>query len=435
MTTVSYAISKDIPVVAESDVIVVGGGPGGLGAAVMAARAGASVTLVERFGVMGGMASVGEVNPFMPNHANGICLDKPVYVEWVKRCATYLPDDLRPDFEPDDEISGQIRRTLSKDIAALAAEDLCLEAGVRILYHHDLVDVLVKDDRIEAGIFHSKSGFVAMKAHTWVDCTGDADLAARAGCTFEQGGPSGFCQPMTLCFKLSNVDWERMPKWDEIKARYEAAKARGEIDCPREDVLYFHYFDKDVVHFNTTRVIHKSGTNGVELSEAEILARKQMRQILPFLRKEIPGFEQARIHSMAQHIGIRETRRIKGRAYGTRADFESAAKYPDGIARVRYPIDIHNPDGTGTELIRMPEGDYYEIRYGSVVPVDICNLTVGGRPISVDHALHSSMRVMPPAVTVGQAAGLAAALSAKRNTTPAELDGTEVRKILQDMGA
>jgi len=442
-----FKFEGQIPVIEEADVLVVGGGPGGIGAAVMAARAGAKTVLAERYSMPGGMASMGEVHPFMVNHfnptskdngwmANGeLCMDRPVYLEWTKRIVSYLPPELRAKAEGDNDAARHISRSISKDAAALAAEDLCLEAGVKTLYHHTLVGSQVKDGKIQFAIFHSKSGFVAIKAKAYVDCSGDADLAALSGCEFEMGGPSGNCQPMTLCFKLSHVDRARMPKREELHALYEKAKAEGVVRCPREDVLHFECYDNDIVHFNTTRVIGKSGVDGKALSEAEIEGRRQLREYLAWFRSSVPGFEQAQLHSMAHHIGIRETRRVKGLAYLTRENFMKRDKFPDAIARCNYPIDIHSTTGKGTELVHIPRQEYYEIPYGCIVPKGIKNLAVGGRPISVDHAVHSSMRVMPPACSVGQAAGVAAAMSAASGKTLPELDGKEVRAKLVSMGA
>lgn len=422
MAAVTYNVQQELPVVAQADVVVVGGGPGGLGAAVMAARAGAKALLVERYAALGGMASYGEVNPFMGNHVGGESLDAPVYTEWLERMAAYWPRE-----------NGE--RIISKDIAMLAGEDLCLEAGVELLYHHALADVIRAGRTVTELIFLSKSGYVAVRGTQFVDCTGDGDVAARAGCAFELGGPSGHCQPMTLCFKLCQVEPERIPDRETLNRLYDEARSRGEIDCPRENVLRFPWLESDVVHFNTTRVIHKKGTNGVELSEAEVAARQQVRQFLRFFQSHVPGFENARIHSVGHHIGVRETRRVRGLTYLTREAFVEARKCADGIAKCRYPVDIHNPDGSGTELVHMPEGDWYEIPYGCVVAADVDNLTVGGRPISVDHAIHSSMRVMPPAVSVGQAAGLGAATAAARSCRPADLGGAEIRALLKAQGA
>lgn len=441
MENVKYHVDKEIPVIAETDVLVVGGGPGGLGAAVMAAREGAKVILVERYGVLGGMASVGEVSPFMWNHhvmeKNGehvsVTLDRPVYPEWVKKMVSYLPDDLKALCEGDEEVVTHVPHIISKDIAPMAMEDLCLEAGVKILYHHNLVDVRMKNNKIDFAVFSSKSGFVAIKAANYVDCTGDADLAALAGAKIEFGGAAGHCQPMTLCFKLSHIDIARIPK--NLNELYTKAKEEGKIDCPRENILRFSYFDDDVLHFNTTRVIRKSAVSGTELSEAELEGHRQFKQLLKWLRSEIPGFEKARVRSIASHIGVRESRRVRGKQYLTREDFKARAKFDDAIARCNYEIDIHNPTGTGTEHETMPQTEYYEVPYGCIIPEGIDNLAVGGRPISVDHAVHASIRVMPPACSIGQAAGVAAAMSAKSGTPLPDLDGKKVRAELVRMGA
>jgi hypothetical protein len=422
METVRYEIARDLEVLHQADVIVAGGGPGGLGAAVMAARCGAKALLVERYGFLGGMAVSGEVHPFMANHVDDRPLDGPIYTEWIDRMRTYLAGEAK-------------ERHISKDAAMLAAEDLCLDAGVDLLFHHHLADVLVTDRAVDALVLFSKSGLTAAKGQVFIDCTGDADLAARAGCEIEEGGPSGHCQPMTLCFKLGGIDRPRVPDRDEINRRYDEARERGEIECTRENVLFFDWLEPDVVHFNTTRIIHRSGTSGSDLSAAELEGRKQMREFLRFFRTHVPGYENARIHSIAAHVGVRETRRVVGKTYLRREDFEEGRKFREAIARVRYPIDIHNPDGTGTEIVRLPPGEWYEIPYGCIVSKDMDNLLIGGRPISVDHAVHSSMRVMPPACTIGQAAGLAAALAASRGCRPGEVDGVEVRLELVEKGA
>ena len=435
MKTASHPYSCTLPVIAKADVVVVGGGPGGLGAAVMAARQGVRVLLIERYGHLGGMAVSGEVHPFMVNHAKGQTLDKPVYAEWVARMHDYLPAATQAEKPLSGEVLAGFERMINKEHALLAAEDLCLEAGVELLYHHTLVDVLVAQRRIEAIVVHSKSGLGAIHAPVFIDATGDADLAARAGCQIEVGGPSGHCQPMTLCFKLGRVDAERMPPRAEINARYTAAVARGEIDCPRENVLLFKWIEPDVIHFNTTRVIQHSAVDGKALSEAEIMGRRQMRQFLHFLRREIPGFEQATIHSIAHHIGVRESRRVVGHVMLRREAFTAHQKFPDAIARVTYSIDIHNPDGKGTEIEGMPANEWYEIPYGCIVPTDVDNLLMAGRPISVDHAIHSSMRVMPPAVSIGQAAGVAAALAVKQSCNPGDVGGLVVRETLRQAGA
>lgn len=440
MKNIKYQLDKEIPLIKSVDVIVVGGGPGGLGAAVSAAGNGAKTLLIERYGQLGGMASVGEVHPFMVNHKDGVCLDKPVYKEWTEKMREYLPRKIRKKINENNDVLSNLQRSINKNTAALAAEDLCLQAGVELLYHHELVDVQTENSKIKNIILHSKSGFTAVKADVYVDCTGDGDLAAKAGCEFEMGDEDGNCQPMTLCFKLSGVSGTELESWDNkwrkaVQKLYAEAKKSGELSCPRDAVLMFDYYDKDIVHFNTTRVINHNATDGLSLSDAEIVARKQLREYLRWFRTAVPGFENAQLYSMGFHIGVRETRRIKGMNYLTRQDFINKSKFEDAVARCNYPIDIHSPTGGDTELVHLKPNEFYEIPYGCIVSKDINNLTIGGRPISVDVAIHSSMRVMPPACSVGQAAGLSASEASKNKLNPVELDGKIIRQKLKNAGA
>ena len=239
---------------------------------------------------------------------------------------------------------------------------------------------------------------------------------------------------MTLCFKLSHVDRARVD-WTALQEAYKEAQRSGRIDCPRENILTFRYYDDDVVHFNTTRVVKKSAIDAMERSEAEIEGRRQMRQIVDWLRAEIPGFENARYLSFAAEIGVRESRRILGRAYLTQEDFVRHAVFPDGVVRCNYCIDIHSPVGMGTAFVKCTTAEFYEIPFRCLLPRDVDNLAVGGRSISVSHELHASSRVMPPVSSTGQAAGMAAAMAAKRGIDISEVDGVELRGELRKFGA
>ncbi len=439
----SKVFPAELPVLAEADVVVAGAGPGGLGAAVMAARCGASVVTVESYGLPGGLAATGEIHPFMISHSKGKSLDAPIYGEWIDAMHKYLPPEILKRDKEIKDYRNHLSRTVSKPLAALAAEDLLLEAGVKMLYHHTVCGVIMAGKIIRAIVVHSKSGFGAVVGRVFVDCTGDGDLAVLAGCRFEMGDDKDhLCQPMTLCFKLCNV---KLPpkglgnrEWVQlIQKKYKEAQASGVIDCPREDVLMFPFeVDGDgVVHFNTTRVIRHDATNGLSLSEAEVIARRQLRQILAWLRAEIPGFENAALMSTGIQIGVRESRRICGIDRVTQEAFTRQLKFPDGVVRCSYQIDVHSPTGSGTWRESIPRDEFYEIPYGCIVPRDCDNLTVGGRPISSDMAIHSSFRVMPPAISIGQAAGVAAAMAVAGKTTPAKLDGVAVRRRLIELGA
>lgn len=434
MASMFYQRSGDIPVVADADVVVVGGGPGGTAAAVAAARQGADTVLVERYGALGGMASFGEVTPFTPNHANGRSLARGIYMEWCRRMRDYLPEcDRVTPF--DAECRDRRSRFVDKNAAMLALEDLCLESGVRLLYHHELCDVAAAEGRISGAVFHSKSGFAAVTGKVFVDATGDGDLAVLAGSEAMFGNDEGFCQPMTTCFKLSGIDRSLYPDYGEISRLYNLAKAAGEIDCPRENVLWFETLEPDTIHYNTTRIVKKSGVDALELSEAEIEGRRQVRAYVEFLRRHVPGCRNARLASIAHQVGVRESRRIRGLIVQTAEDFETARKYPDAVARVSYPIDIHNPSGTGTVMKSIAPDEYYEISYRAIVPHNSVNFLMGCRAISVDHTLHSSCRVMPPVCAVGEGAGIAAAMLAAAGCGAAELDGRRVNAALVRCGA
>ena len=430
-------LPAELPVTHTADVIVVGGGPGGIGSAVAAARGGADVILVEHYGFLGGMATAGEVNPFMPNHHLGKSLDTGIFEEWFNRMGEYGGKSM----------AGSLR-TFDPSCARLAAEDLCIEAGVRLLYHHRVAHVQTSGKQITGIVLHSKSGLTVAKAKQYIDSTGDGDLAALAGCEFKYGSEdTGFAQPMTMCFKLklsesarpegaddSDLHTLMRKQGDLIQAVYKKAQADGRIECPRENVLMFRGVDGDIVHFNTTRVIKHNSTNGQQLSEAEVLARKQIRQLVAVLRDEVPCFKDCTIYSIATQIGIRESRRIMGRQFVTVEEYMEGKTYPDGIARVTYPIDIHNPNGTGTVLLHFPKEAWMEVPFGCLVAKDIDNLGIGARCISLDHAVHSAVRVMPPVVSIGQAIGAAAAMAIKAGKNICEVDGMVVKEELIKQG-
>jgi len=417
---------ETLPVAADADVVVIGGGPGGLCAAVAAAEEGAGVLLVERYGFLGGMATAGLVNPFMSYFAGEEQVNAGLFQRLIETLQAKGGWSDRP----------KSRRAFDPRIMRFACDALAQDAGVRLLLHTFLVDAVADDGTVRLGVLAGKSGLQTVKGKLFIDASGDGDLAARAGATFEKGRPEdGHSQPMTLCFRMIGVDEERMPSRETINELYEDAKAAGEIDNPRENVLFFYTPRAGEVHFNTTRIVKHDSTDAASMTEAELVARRQVEQMARFLCERVPGFEDAYICEIAPQTGVRESRRIMGDYILTEDDVLTARKFADGIARGSYPVDIHNPAGTGTVIKKVPPGDAYDIPYRCLCPLGFDNMLIAGRPISSDHAAHSSHRVMPIASCNGEAAGVAAALCVRDRRDIRGVDADELRSLLKRRGA
>ncbi len=405
------------------DVIVSGGGPGGIPAAITAARNGARVLLIERYGFLGGMATAGLVEPFMPYHAGETVLSRGTFtglLNSLEKEGAILPDRIHFDAEP----------------MKWVLEKMVLDAGADMLLHADVTGVLKENGTIRAlRIFH-KGGVEDLSADLFIDSTGDGDIAAWSGAPFEIGRQEdNACQPMTLNFRMANVKTSDIPPAREINRLYDQAKERGEIENPRENVLSFRSVHPDVIHFNTTRIIGKTPLDGWSMTEAEIEARKQTARMVAFLKKHIRGFEDAYLMKMAPQTGVRESRRILGKYILTADDVLSARKFTDSIACSSYNIDIHNPTGTGTVHKRLEPGTYYTIPYRCLLPGKVNNLLVASRCISATHEAHSSLRIMPVVWCLGDAAGTATGLCIRNRIKPGELRADILREQLRKQGS
>jgi hypothetical protein len=300
---------------------------------------------------------------------------------------------------------------------------------------------------VEGAVFETKSGPVAVRSKVLVDCTGDGDLASRSGATCEVGrAEDGLVQPVTLMFRMVGFDREAFANYvgahpDQWRGCHglwnllEEARKSGELQMSREDILFFATPREGEVSVNSTRVVRILGTDVWDLSRAERESHYQARQIADFLHRRVPGFERAYIAQTGVQVGVRETRRILGEYRLTAEDVLEARKFDDVIARGTYPIDIHNPQGEGTVLKRLPPGEAYDIPLRCLVPKDIEGLLVAGRCISGTHEAHSSYRAMPIAMATGQAAGVCAALSALRGIHPRGMPARNVQAELARQGA
>jgi hypothetical protein len=298
-----------------------------------------------------------------------------------------------------------------------------------------------------------------VEATVTIDATADAFVAAAAGCALQTGDARGRVQPASLMFRLSHVDLQALaayvrahpaemrtslPPADRSPATitavaglYElwaAAQADG-IDIPRELVSFFVTPYPDEVTVNMTRVTDIDPLDPDDLTRAEIEARGQAMRLVAFFRERVPGFANARLAATGTQIGIRESRRIVGVYTLTADDILARRTFDDAVARSAYPIDIHNPSGSGTTTThRLPPGTSYEIPYGCLVPQTVDGLLVAGRCISTTHEALASTRLTPTVMTLGQAAGTAAAVAAATPVRPRDVDARVLRERLVAAG-
>ena len=439
----------------ECDVLVVGGGNAGCAAALAAARNGAKVLLVERYGFLGGTATASMVGPWMTFHSGGDRIVGGIAQEIVERLVArggspgHLHDasDYVPTITPFDP---EIHKALLFELMA--------ESSVRMLLHAWFLDAAVRDGRVASSRFATVGGIVEVAARRTIDATADAYVAASAGVPTQQGDARGRVQPASLMFRLSHVDLGALSQYvrarpDQMRSSlkthertpdaltavaglydlWEAARARGAVDVPRELVSFFATPYADEVTVNMTRVVGVDPLDPDDLTRAEVTARAQVMQLLEFFRRDVPGFANARIAATATQIGVRESRRIAGEYTLTADDVLAARAFDDAVARSAYPIDIHNPSGSGTTTRRLPAGASYEIPYRCLVPLLVDDLLVAGRCISTTHEALASTRLTPTVMTLGQAAGTAAALSLRENVTPRALDPRLLRdRLIRD---
>ncbi|MGC9380527.1 FAD-dependent oxidoreductase [Streptomyces sp. MH13] len=445
------------------DVLVVGGGPAGFAAAVGAADAGADVVLVERYGFLGGNATVALVMPLMSFHNE----HKQAAFTESGDTSRLLPTD-HGEGEP--VVAGVLWQLLDRlmgrggclppspktgytvpfdpELFKLSLLEMMDESGVRMLFHSFASGALPLDDgsgwRV---VFETKSGPVVIDAGVVVDGTGDGDVATSCGAPYEIGRPEdGLVQPMTLMFRVADfarpdfADYVRAhpDQWRGVHGLWdliEEARANGELRLPREDILFFATPHPREIAVNSTRVNRVLGTSVWDLTRAEYTARRQLSQIDRFLRTRVPGFEESYVVQSGTHIGVRESRRVLGDYQLTGHDILAARTFPDVVAHGAYPVDIHNPRGSGTVLKRVPRGSFYDIPLRCLVPRGTERLLVAGRCISGTHVAHSSYRVMPIAMATGQAAGVCAALTVRHGRGPRGLPYRLVQHELLRQGA
>lgn len=416
------------------DVIVVGGGFAGVAAAIAAAREGSKVLLLEQSGALGGAASTALVMPFMRYYTTLINdQGEHVALNLVRGIFQKIVDGMAE--------FGACRVKSTKEFNAeylkVVLDRMLAEYEVDVLFHATLCGVKTDGRLLNEVSVATVGGVLNFTAKCFVDASGDGTLAAYAGASFQLGREEdGLCQPMTLCFRVSNVKWEEMGKQlGEMQKLYKQYHDEGKFKNHREDILLFKTVNKNEIHFNSTRVVKLNPTDAFEVSKAEIEAREQMLELFDFLKTNFSSFADACIIVSGPSIGIRESRMIVGEHRLTGKELIDITKFEDAIAAGNYDIDIHNPEGAGTSHHYFKAGTYYTIPYRSLVAADFDNLLVSGRCISCDHQAQASIRIMPICCATGEAAGVGAAMVAKNDCVAKDVDVTEVQKILKENGA
>ncbi len=425
--------ARELPVAGEWDVIIAGGGPAGIAAAIASARAGASTCLIEQHGCLGGIWTAGLLC-WILDHANKPGLMSEILRELERRGARTL------------DPSGRPTNAYDPEAMKLLLDDLCLASGVEIRLHTRVCAARVADRQLSHVIAESFSGREAFAARVFVDATGNGDLAAHAGCSFELGHPdTGRTQPMSLMAILTGVraadiapfyrdddrsDWAA-PK-DRLRAEMERAGHSPSYSKP----TLFRLRD-DLFAMMANHEYGAVGTNARDVTAATLRARREVHALVDGLRSLGGRWANVRIVATAAQIGIREGRRIRGRYVITTDDLREGRRHPDAICRVTFPIDVHVTDprrGKGIESSSF-RAKPYDIPLRALIAAERDNLLTAGRCISGDFIAHSSYRVTGNAVRLGEAAGLTAALAALHRVAPSDLPWDEVRRRLPGLSA
>lgn len=434
--------ARQTPVLAEADVVVLGGGPAGIAAAAAAARTGASTILLERYGFLGGMGTAAMVTNFCGLHAdiNG-SIQQVVHGiadDILERLARL--DGLR---EPHIIQGADGRRTGAQayDTAAykLAADDLLTGAGVDLRFHVQAVGAVMDGPRVDAVLVETKSGRGAIRGRAFIDCSGDADLAAWAGVPYALGGDDGFLAYPTLMFRLGNVDDARAdaegrPRLRELIAE---ANASGAYSLPRKAGIIRGQAHGGEWRANLTQISRDgapiNGADADDLAYAEVQGRRQVQEYFRFLRDRVPGFENAYLLETAPQIGIRETRRIQGSFQLDGADVLDCRDFSDSIGANGWPLETHEAGDVKWQFIGGR--GYHQIPFRTCVPQNVVNLLVAGRCASTTQSGQASLRVSGPCFAMGQAAGTAAALALAQRLSVAALPVRDLQQRLLRDGA
>ena len=418
----------------ETDVVVVGGGTAGFGAAIAAARQGLSVRLLE------GTSKIGGVMAFCPGMPWGAAYPKGVIIggimeELADRLFAMSPPaaEMRPctleNFGPEIQYD--------HDIATLTMFDMLEEAGVDLHLNTFALSPVMSGKQIAGIEACDRRGPIRFSCRFVIDCSGDADISAKAGVPYSLGDETGAMMGVTLSFFMANADWDRVFADPDPYFREFAAKgiAEGRLHPDLAQLYLMRGFHAGMVFCNSVVVRDVDGTDPAAVSRATQEGRRRAHQLATFLRNDVPGFENAYLTTLGPTVGVRETRKLEGVYRVTGADLAASTRFDDGIVCCDNPIDdVMRTSNAMTHDAIVGQGGYYTIPLRSLMPRDVENLMFAGRIISADATAFASVRGMPQCMGMGQAAGTAAALAIASSTAIQNVDVKKVVAHLQAQG-
>ncbi len=401
--------NRKTPISSEYDVIVAGGGPAGIGAALAAASKAMRILLIDNNGYLGGTLTAGLMS------LTGL-RGSPIR-------------DIVAKLESYGAYGGFRGKAVDCEVMKLLLDRTMNENNVKLLYHTNCVDTFMEGSAVKGVVVENKSGRSVLLAKVVIDCTGDGDIAARAGARFKTGRESdGLMQPMTMIFKISNVEFWQQRDDELFEMMQQAATQTGErfkLNFVHPYVIMVPGTRKAVCQM--THIRKKSAVNAWELTEAEIEGRELVHDAFQFFKKAIPQFKDIELEQSGPNVGIRESRRIIGEYYLTQEDLLEGRQFDDGVMKVGSRMDIHEPDG-----LKMVCTDVkpYQIPYRCLVPKGVDNLLVAGRCISGSHEAMASYRLVSYCIGMGEAAGIAAGISIGDGTLVRDCD---IGRLLEEL--